>query len=66
MIFTFSVCSQAESAFGEFFFRELSALAGAITITCLMVCPQLGLEAILSFKFQTQCSQLPCKYLRWS
>ncbi|RVW14788.1 Glycerol uptake protein 1 [Vitis vinifera] len=30
---------QAESAFGEFIFRELSAVAGAVTITCLMVCP---------------------------
>ncbi|RVW91469.1 putative membrane-bound O-acyltransferase C24H6.01c [Vitis vinifera] len=30
---------QAESAFGEFIFRELSAVAGSVTITCLMVCP---------------------------
>ncbi|KAF2324102.1 hypothetical protein GH714_006658 [Hevea brasiliensis] len=27
---------QAESTFGEFLFRELSAVAGAVTITCLM------------------------------
>lgn len=29
---------QVEGAFREFVFRELSAVAGAITITCLMVC----------------------------
>ncbi|KAK2966199.1 hypothetical protein RJ640_008765 [Escallonia rubra] len=28
---------QVESTFGEFVFRELSAVAGAVTITCLMV-----------------------------
>lgn len=28
---------QVESAFGEFIFRELRAVAGAVTITCLMV-----------------------------
>ncbi|KAG5548875.1 hypothetical protein RHGRI_014286 [Rhododendron griersonianum] len=33
---------QARSAFGEFVFRELSALAGAITITCLMVANLVG------------------------
>ncbi|KAI8574591.1 hypothetical protein RHMOL_Rhmol01G0366100 [Rhododendron molle] len=33
---------QAPSAFGEFVFRELSALAGAITITCLMVANLVG------------------------
>ncbi|XP_059594053.1 membrane-bound O-acyltransferase gup1 isoform X2 [Vitis vinifera] len=33
---------QAESAFGEFIFRELSAVAGAITITCLMVANLVG------------------------
>ncbi|XP_044480806.1 membrane-bound O-acyltransferase gup1-like [Mangifera indica] len=33
---------QAESAFGEFIFRELSALAGAITITCLMIANLVG------------------------
>jgi hypothetical protein len=36
---------QAESSFGEFIIRELSAVAGAVTITCLMVCPWLTLEA---------------------
>lgn len=30
---------QVESALGQFVFRELSAVAGAVTITCLMVCP---------------------------
>jgi hypothetical protein len=30
---------QVESAVGKFVFRELSAVAGAITITCLMVRP---------------------------
>ncbi|KAM7270321.1 hypothetical protein ACFE04_029535 [Oxalis oulophora] len=34
--------SQAESAFGEFAFRELRAAAGAITITCLMVANLVG------------------------
>lgn len=29
---------QVESTHGEFVVRELSAVAGAITITCLMVC----------------------------
>ncbi|KDP23321.1 hypothetical protein JCGZ_23154 [Jatropha curcas] len=33
---------QAESAFGEFLFRELRAVAGAITITCLMVANLVG------------------------
>ncbi|XP_058189323.1 membrane-bound O-acyltransferase gup1-like isoform X1 [Rhododendron vialii] len=33
---------QAPGAFGEFVFRELSALAGAITITCLMVANLVG------------------------
>ncbi|XP_034689606.1 putative membrane-bound O-acyltransferase C24H6.01c isoform X2 [Vitis riparia] len=33
---------QAESAFGEFIFRELSAVAGAVTITCLMVANLVG------------------------
>jgi len=33
---------QVHSAFGEFVFRELSALAGAITITCLMVANLVG------------------------
>ncbi|XP_057962516.1 membrane-bound O-acyltransferase gup1 isoform X2 [Malania oleifera] len=33
---------QAESAFGQFVFRELSAAAGAITITCLMVANLIG------------------------
>ncbi|KAA8545329.1 hypothetical protein F0562_020113 [Nyssa sinensis] len=33
---------QVESAFGEFIFRELSAVAGAITITCLMVANLVG------------------------
>ncbi|CAN0877026.1 Membrane-bound O-acyltransferase GUP1 [Linum grandiflorum] len=33
---------QAESAFGAFLFRELSAVAGAITITCLMVANLVG------------------------
>lgn len=28
---------QVESAFGEFLLRELKALSGAVTITCLMV-----------------------------
>lgn len=37
---------QADSAFGEFVFRELRAFAGAITITCLMVCPCPTLIAI--------------------
>ncbi|KAJ4840900.1 hypothetical protein Tsubulata_047126 [Turnera subulata] len=29
---------QVQSSFREFLFRELSAVAGAITITCLRVC----------------------------
>nr|GMC63161.1 putative membrane-bound O-acyltransferase C24H6.01C isoform X1 [Ipomoea batatas] len=29
---------KVESAFGEFFYYELNAVAGAVTITCLMVC----------------------------
>ncbi|XP_021899295.1 putative membrane-bound O-acyltransferase C24H6.01c isoform X1 [Carica papaya] len=33
---------QVENAFGEFVFRELSAFAGAITITCLMVANLVG------------------------
>ncbi|KAK1570656.1 hypothetical protein Q3G72_005317 [Acer saccharum] len=33
---------QAKSAFGEFLFRELSAIAGAITITCLMIANLVG------------------------
>ncbi|KAL6552313.1 hypothetical protein OROHE_007677 [Orobanche hederae] len=33
---------QVEGAFGEFFFRELRAVAGAITITCLMVANLVG------------------------
>ncbi|KAG8649557.1 membrane-bound O-acyltransferase gup1 isoform X2 [Manihot esculenta] len=33
---------QAESTFGEFLFREFSALAGAVTITCLMVANLVG------------------------
>ncbi|XP_045796621.1 membrane-bound O-acyltransferase gup1-like isoform X2 [Trifolium pratense] len=33
---------QAESSFGEFIFRELSAVAGAVTITCLMVANLVG------------------------
>ncbi|XAR49221.1 hypothetical protein NMG60_11032339 [Bertholletia excelsa] len=33
---------QVRSAFGEFVFRELSAVAGAITITCLMVANLVG------------------------
>ncbi|KAJ9180402.1 hypothetical protein P3X46_008651 [Hevea brasiliensis] len=33
---------QAESTFGEFLFRELSAVAGAVTITCLMVANLVG------------------------
>ncbi|CAN1151613.1 Membrane-bound O-acyltransferase gup1 [Linum perenne] len=33
---------QAESAFGELLFRELSAVAGAITVTCLMVANLVG------------------------
>ncbi|CAK7340405.1 unnamed protein product [Dovyalis caffra] len=33
---------KVESAFGEFLFRELSAAAGAITITCLMVANLVG------------------------
>ncbi|KAB1199160.1 putative membrane-bound O-acyltransferase C24H6.01c [Morella rubra] len=33
---------QVESAFGEFVFRELRAVAGAITITCLMVANLVG------------------------
>lgn len=37
---------QAESSSGEHLFRELSAVAGAVTITCLMVCPLLHLDAI--------------------
>lgn len=32
------ISNQAENAFGAFLFRELRAVAGAITITCLMVC----------------------------
>ncbi|XP_050223423.1 membrane-bound O-acyltransferase gup1 isoform X2 [Mercurialis annua] len=33
---------QAENAFGELLFRELKAIAGAITITCLMVANLVG------------------------
>ncbi|KAE9615383.1 putative membrane bound O-acyl transferase, MBOAT [Lupinus albus] len=33
---------KAKSAFGEFIFRELSAVAGAVTITCLMVANLVG------------------------
>ncbi|KAJ4845363.1 hypothetical protein Tsubulata_050280 [Turnera subulata] len=33
---------QVQSSFGEFLFRELSAVAGAITITCLMVANLVG------------------------
>ncbi|KAH7571231.1 hypothetical protein JRO89_XS04G0003400 [Xanthoceras sorbifolium] len=33
---------QAKSAFGEFLFREFSAIAGAITITCLMIANLVG------------------------
>ncbi|XP_059648355.1 membrane-bound O-acyltransferase gup1 isoform X2 [Cornus florida] len=33
---------QAENVFGEFVFRELSAAAGAVTITCLMVANLVG------------------------
>ncbi|KAK9282339.1 hypothetical protein L1049_005255 [Liquidambar formosana] len=33
---------QAENAFGHFVFRELSAVAGAVTITCLMVANLVG------------------------
>ncbi|GFZ09507.1 MBOAT (membrane bound O-acyl transferase) family protein [Actinidia rufa] len=33
---------QVRSAFGEFVFREVSAVAGAITITCLMVANLVG------------------------
>ncbi|KAJ4721787.1 MBOAT (membrane bound O-acyl transferase) family protein [Melia azedarach] len=33
---------QAESTLGEFLFRELSAFAGAITITCLMIANLVG------------------------
>ncbi|KAM7481876.1 hypothetical protein LguiB_006459 [Lonicera macranthoides] len=33
---------QVESAFGEFIFRELRAVAGAVTITCLMVANLVG------------------------
>ncbi|KAL1569876.1 membrane-bound O-acyltransferase gup1 isoform X1 [Salvia divinorum] len=33
---------QVEGAFGEFIFRELSAVAGAVTITCLMVANLVG------------------------
>ncbi|KAK3030387.1 hypothetical protein RJ639_038915, partial [Escallonia herrerae] len=33
---------QVESTFGEFVFRELSAVAGAVTITCLMVANLVG------------------------
>ncbi|PIN08206.1 Acyltransferase [Handroanthus impetiginosus] len=33
---------QVEGAFGEFIFRELNAVAGAITITCLMVANLVG------------------------
>lgn len=33
---------QAKSRFGQFVFRELSAIAGAITITCLMVANLVG------------------------
>ncbi|KAJ4849594.1 hypothetical protein Tsubulata_047502, partial [Turnera subulata] len=31
-----------QSTFGEFLFRELNAVAGAITITCLMVANLVG------------------------
>ncbi|MED6194505.1 hypothetical protein PIB30_029153 [Stylosanthes scabra] len=34
--------SQAESSLGKFVFREISAVAGAITITCLMVANLVG------------------------
>ncbi|KAJ4826320.1 hypothetical protein Tsubulata_004088, partial [Turnera subulata] len=33
---------QVQSSFREFLFRELSAVAGAITITCLMVANLVG------------------------
>ncbi|GAB4829635.1 hypothetical protein Ancab_019298 [Ancistrocladus abbreviatus] len=33
---------QVENAFGKFVFRELSAVAGAVTITCLMVANLVG------------------------
>ncbi|KAK4263818.1 hypothetical protein QN277_029185 [Acacia crassicarpa] len=33
---------QAESGFGQYLFRELSAVAGAVTITCLMVANLVG------------------------
>ncbi|XP_028768255.1 putative membrane-bound O-acyltransferase C24H6.01c isoform X1 [Neltuma alba] len=33
---------QAENGFGEYLFRELSAVAGAVTITCLMVANLVG------------------------
>ncbi|XP_019459394.1 PREDICTED: putative membrane-bound O-acyltransferase C24H6.01c isoform X2 [Lupinus angustifolius] len=33
---------KAKSAFGEFIYRELSAVAGAVTITCLMVANLVG------------------------
>lgn len=39
---------QVESALGQFVFRELSAVAGAITITCLMVANLVGYVVGLS------------------
>ncbi|KAL8158893.1 hypothetical protein V2J09_000430 [Rumex salicifolius] len=33
---------KAETAFGKFIFRELSAVAGAVTITCLMIANLVG------------------------
>lgn len=38
VLFFTNVKCQAKTALGEFVVRELSAAAGAITITCLMVC----------------------------
>lgn len=44
----FSSLSQAKGALGDFVHRELSAVAGAVTITCLMVClAHLKLKAII-------------------
>lgn len=33
---------KVESSFGKFLYRELSAVAGAVTITCLMVANLVG------------------------
>ena len=38
---------QAEGALGAFVFRELSAAAGAITITCLMVSLSVCIENLI-------------------